>query len=210
MARRMSRSRQILAINCLLKAPDGQHPMKRATVLLLALLLVPAAQADAKFSSARVCGPSDCREVTLSDGRSLAAIQEAVILPRAEPVSTPPEAAPWYRVTLCPGRCDSPNAVRFRVLPAGGYEYLPSRQHLARQEWAKLDEPAADVYRRVTADLEPFPASGLLALGAVKPDPAGGGGIPAWVWIAVAAGAAALALRLLRSLRRSQRSPSLR
>lgn len=184
--------------------------MKRATVLLLALLLVPAAHADAKFSSARVCGPSECREITLASGHSLATIQEAVILPRTERLSTPPEAAPWYRVTLCPGRCDSPNAARFRVLPVGGYEYLPPDQHLARKGWAKLDEPAADVYRRVTADLEPFPASGLLALGAVEADPAGGGGIPAWVWIAAAAGAAALAFHWLRSRRRLQRSPSLR
>ena len=81
---------------------------------------------------------------------------------------------------------------------------------MQQRGWAKLDKPAADVYGRVTADLEPFPASGLLALGAVEPDPAGGGGIPAWVWIAVAAGAAALAFHSLRSRRRLQRSPSLR
>ena len=46
--------------------------MKRATVLLLALLLVPAAQADAKFTSARVCGPFHCREITPASGQSLA------------------------------------------------------------------------------------------------------------------------------------------
>ena len=171
--------------------------MKRATVLFLALLLVPVVQADAKFSSARVCGPSDCREITLASGRSLATIQEAVILPRAKPLSTPPEAAPWYRVTLCTGRCDSPDAASFRVLPADGSEYLPPRQRLARDGWARLGEPVADVYRRVTAGLDPFPASGLLALGATEPTSADGAsdqaGTPAWAWIAIAALAATLA-----------------
>ena len=203
-----------LAIYSLLKAPDGQYPMKRATVLFLGLLLLPAAQAEAKFSSARICGPSDCREVTFASGRSLATIQEAVVLPRAEPLSTPPDAAPWYHVTLCPGRCDSPNAATFRVLPANGSEYLPPRQHLARKGWAKLDEPAAAVYRRVTADLESFPASGLLALAAAEPSAASGssglGGMPAWAWIAIAAAAAALALLSLQWLRLSWRSPFVR
>jgi hypothetical protein len=45
--------------------------MKRASALLVALLLVPVASAEAKFSSARVCGPSDCRKVTLASGHEL-------------------------------------------------------------------------------------------------------------------------------------------
>ena len=181
--------------------------MKRATVLLLALLLVPATQADAKFSSARVCGPSNCHEVALTAGHS-STIQEAAFLPRAPRLQKPPEAAPWYRVTLCPGRCDSPNASTLRVLPAGGYEYLAPRQRLARKGWAKLDEPAADVYRRITADLEPFPASHLVAIGAEAPDPSGQGGIPAWVWIAIATAAAAIGLCSL-GWRRGSRRPAL-
>jgi hypothetical protein len=176
--------------------------MKCGTVLLPALLLVFAAHADAKFSSARVCGPSDCREVTLASGQSLAIIQEAALLPRSQPISKPPEAAPWYRVTLCPGRCDSPSAPALRVLPAGGYQYLAPEKHLARKGWTKLDEPAANVYRRVTKGLEPFPASGLIPLGAVASDPAHGDGFPRWGWVLIAGAIAALTLLALRWLRR--------
>src|SRR4051812_50085829 len=56
----------------------SEATMRRAFALLpvLALLAVaPAAQA--KFSSARVCGPADCAKVTFADGNELAAVEEA-------------------------------------------------------------------------------------------------------------------------------------
>jgi hypothetical protein len=184
--------------------------MKRAIVLLLALLLAPAARADAKFSSARVCGPSNCHEVTLTAGHSLATIQEAALLPQALHLPKPPDAAPWYRVTLCPERCDSPNAPKLKVLPAGGYQYLPPRERLARKGWTKLDEPAADVYRRIASGLKPFPASHLVAIGAEAPDLSGQGGTPTWVWIAIATAAAAIGLCSLGWRRGSRRSALVR
>jgi hypothetical protein len=181
--------------------------MKRAIVLILALLLVPAAQADAKFSSARVCGPSDCREVHVTAERTLLPMVQAAFSRGPGFTSKPPEASPWYRVTLCPFRCDSRDAITLKVLPTAGYEYAWRGWAKQRRGWAKLDEPAADVYRRVTTDLAPFPASGLIALGAVEPDPASQGGIPAWAWIAITGGTAALALISLGWLRRSRRPP---
>ena len=113
--------------------------MKRAAVLLLALLLVPAAQADAKFSSARVCGPSDCRDVGLATGHSVLTITEAAFSTRSRLTSKPPDAAPWYRVTLCPGRCGLDGAFALKVLPSVGYEYVPPREEGQRKGWAKLE-----------------------------------------------------------------------
>jgi hypothetical protein len=195
--------------------------MKRATVLLLALLLVPAARADAKFSSARVCGPSDCREVAVTAGHTVVTMMEAALAKPSGLSSKPPEVSPWYRVTLCPGACDSRHAVTLKVQPAAGYEYLAPNEQFAQTGWAKLDEPAADVYRRVTTGLEPFRASRLLALRAEEPNsvlgedpvsqgPSGHGGIPAWAWIAIAAAAGALALLSRRWLQRSRRVPPVR
>jgi hypothetical protein len=178
--------------------------MKRATVLLLALLLVLAAGADAKFSSARVCGPSDCREVTLAAGQTVVTMMEAALSTPPGLSSKPPEASAWYRVTLCPGACDSRHAVTLKVLPATGYEYLAPHEQFAQAGWAKLDDPAADVYRRVTKNLEPFPASGLIALGAEEPDSPGQEGIPAWAWVAMAAAPAVLGFVSLGWFQRSR------
>jgi hypothetical protein len=192
--------------------------MRRVTVLLLTLLLVPAARADAKFSSARVCGPSDCREVAIAEGHTLLTMMEAAFSARSQLTSNPPEASPWYRVTLCPGPCESPNAFTLKALPASGHEYLPPQEQGPRKGWAKLDRQAADVYRRVTTDLEPFPASRLAALGAAEPSSVPGedsgssgtsdqGVIPAWAWIAIAAATAVLGLIYLRGLQRSRGTP---
>jgi hypothetical protein len=182
--------------------------MKRATILLLALMLVPAARADAKFSSARVCGPSDCREVDLTAGHTVLAIGEAAFSPQSQLTSKPPEAFPWYRVTLCPGPCESRNAFTLKVLPAAGYEYLPPKEEGPRKGWAKLDQQAADVYRSVTKGLEPFAALRLVALGAEDPGSSGQEGTQGWAWIAIPAAAATFALLSLRWLRRPPRSPS--
>ena len=180
--------------------------MRRATILLLALLLVPVARADAKFSSARVCGPSDCRAVGLNAGHTVLTIGEAAFSTRSRLTSKPPEASPWYRVTLCPGPCDSRNAFTLKVLPATGYEYLPPKEEGPRKGWAKLDQHAADVYRSVTAGLEPFPAPGDEPNSG---EASGQGGFPVWAWIMIAA-AGTLALVSIQWLRRARHPPSAR
>jgi hypothetical protein len=191
--------------------------MRRATILLFALLLVPATGADAKFISARVCGPSDCREVAVSadhtPNHTLSTMMEAAF--RSRPASNPPEASPWYRVALCSDRCDSRHSLKLKVLPTAGYEYVPRRGWpKPRRGWDKLDKRAADVYRRITKGLEPFPPSRLLALGATESlsvnEASGQAGIPAWAWIAMAAAAASLVLISRRWLRRWHHSPSAR
>jgi hypothetical protein len=180
--------------------------MKRATVLLLALMLVPAAGAAAKFSSARVCGLSDCRAVDVTADRTLLPILETAFSRGPAFTAKPPEASPWYRVTLCPFRCSSRDAITLKVLPTAGYEYAWRGWEQRRRGWAKLDEPAADVYRRVTSGLEPFPASHLVAIGAEAPDPSSQGGAPTWAWVAIGAVVAVLGISSLgwrRGWRRS-------
>ena len=84
---------------------------------------------------------------------------------------------------------------------------MPPREQGPRKGWAKLDKHATDVYGRITAGLEPFPASRLVALGAAEPSPAPGEDsgsrvdVPPWAWIAIAAAAAVIALLSLQWVR---------
>ena len=197
--------------------------MKRATLALLAALLLPALPAEAKFSSARVCGAHECSAVTFRDGHKLLVMEEPILhgvdVPprgsehwRPKPPSPPPEIAGWYRVTLCPGRCDADGAISLEVLPGAGYQYLGSNG------WVRLDEPASRVYRAVTRGLEPIPGSRLAASDTTPPaEPAGAqpastddstSPIPAWAWIALIA-VVALAVPLsVRWLKRRPGAPS--
>jgi hypothetical protein len=200
--------------------------MRRAFALSLALLLLPAASAEAKFSVARVCGASDCREVTFASGHELMTMERVAFSAESRLGASPPQASPWYRVTLCPERCGSPGAMALRVLPSVGYAYLPPKvwaevtgdAYPPREAWAQLSNRATEVYRRVTACLEPLPASGLLSVRAAAPNPRPGeqpgsigpadhGGIPAWEWLVIAAAVVAAALALI-ALRRVRRRPS--
>jgi hypothetical protein len=200
--------------------------MRRMSVLLVALVLVPAASADAKFSAARVCGRIDCRQVSFAAGHQLLALERVAFSAESRLGAKPPHASPWYRVTLCPGRCDSRRALALKVLRSTGYAYLPPREwdhvigdtYPPRKGWAKMGEHGADAYRSVTRGLGPFPASRLLRLGAEPgsgpaEEPGSGtsshGGIPAWGWVAIIA-AATLALLSLRLRSAWRRSPSAR
>jgi hypothetical protein len=194
--------------------------MKRASALLLGLLLLPAASAEAKFSAARVCGPLDCRDVTLVADRKLLAMEKVAFSAESRLGARPPQASPWYRVTLCPGSCDARGALAFKVLPSAGYAYLPPSgwDHVTgdtyppRNGWAKIGEDGTDAFRGVTRDLGSFPASRLVALGATDPSPgpdesgstgtSGDEAIPAWGWIAIASAIAAGALAVLVMRRR--------
>jgi hypothetical protein len=180
--------------------------MRRALLALLAFVLVPAMPAEAKFSSARVCGADDCRMVTLDDGHKLLVIAEPVFRGAdvsrpgselAKPSSPPPAVSGWYRVTLCPGRCSASGARSMAVAPSAGYEYLGARG------WVRLDQSAARVYGAVTRNLEPVPASGP------APDDSAHNGFPAWAWIPIAAAVVGVAgLVTMRRLKRPAPSPS--
>jgi hypothetical protein len=193
--------------------------MRRVLLTSLVLLLLAAVPAEAKFSSARVCGAHDCRTVALQH-RDTTALQEPLIrrlqdgTGRSEPPPRTQVASGWYRVTFCPGPCGAAGAESLRVLPAAGF---------ARMEhggWRKLPERAARAYDRVTRGLDPLPPSRLIALdpgtvGQLPADPVAsheapaGGGIPPWAWIAIPAGVVALSLVALRWLAR-RRWPSTR
>jgi hypothetical protein len=188
--------------------------MRRLLLAALIALLVPALPAEAKFSAARVCGATDCHTVTFHDGNALIAIEKPVLEGIPTFSDTPTKMAPqvvegsgWYRVTLCPERCDSPDAQSLRVVPEAGYQHLPDTG------WVKLSERADTVYRDVTRNLEPLSAARLVALDptVVTREPTSptashegseGEGIPAWGWIAIGAGAVGLGLLSMRWLRR--------
>jgi hypothetical protein len=173
--------------------------MRRVLLISLALLVLSAASAEAKFSSARVCGVDDCRMVTFNDDHKLLVMQEPVIrgadLSRpgsevANPSSPPPEDSGWYRVTFCPGRCSASGARSLMVAPSAGYEYLGARG------WVRLDQSATRVYSEVTRDLKPIPAAGP------APEVSGGAGFPAWAWIPIVAAVAVAGLVTMRRLKR--------
>ena len=164
--------------------------MKRAILAVLALSLVFPAAAAAKFSAARVCGPTDCRTVTLDDGRTLLRMEEPVILKR-ERVASPSPRGASYRVTLCPGRCDASGAISLRVFPDARYAQIDHRGAF------RLSDDSLTAYRTATRGLPPNqPAS-------QESGPGGGGGsMPAWGGAALAAatlGLALLSIRLIRS-----------
>lgn len=196
------------------------------SLLVVAVALAMAASAEAKFSAARVCGVEECSKVTLLDNERLIAMEEIVWKAEVRLGAKPPVAAPWYRVTMCPGNCDSRSALTLRVLPSAGYAFLPSKvwhrvtgaTYPPQKAWARLDDGMVAPYRRATNGLEPYPAKGLVAFGASAPSRAptsGGavsdGGPPTWVWAAIAALAAAmLATAATRRPWRSLRSRSVR
>ena len=164
--------------------------MKRTVLAALALCLLVPATAAAKFSAARVCGPSDCRTIGLDDGRTLLRMEEPVILKRRRVASASPQGA-WYRVTLCPERCGASEAVSLRVFPGAGYA------RIAHRGWFRLSDDVLSAYRTATRGLPAYePASQVSG-------PAGGsGGMPAWAWAVIAAaalGVAMLSIYLVRS-----------
>jgi hypothetical protein len=164
-------------------------PMKRIILAVLALCLLVPATAAAKFSAARVCGPSDCRTVTLDDGQTLLRMEEPVILKRQRVSSASPQG-PWYRITLCPGRCRSSEAVSVRVFPAARYAQI---EHGGR---FGLSDDSLSAYRTATRGLPPYEAASD-GSGA----PGGSSGVPAWAWGAIAAaalGVGALSVLLVR------------
>lgn len=194
--------------------------MRRALLLLLTigLLLAGAPAAFAKFSSASVCGPSACRRVTFDEGHggghALVTIEEAAIggtvtnaVGASHSVSRPgpshPPAAPSYRVTLCPERCGSPLAVKLRVAPATGLEFLGGKRG-----WAIMDRRARIAYHAITRGLRPFGPRSLVAFGASERKPAprlaqSAGGLSA-VGLALGTAGAALALGSLYRWRASR------
>jgi hypothetical protein len=175
---------------------------------VLALCLLTPAAASAKFSAARICGPSDCRTITFHDGQTLIDMEEPIMEGMeasgtgttnvaGQPVSKEPDPrGPWYRVILCPGSCSANGAELVRVFPADRYAWM-------RQHWIELDDRALSAYRGAAEGIRPYePVS-------TATDPqSDSGGTPAWVWVAIGAAVAGVALLVYRLARRGRRPAS--
>jgi hypothetical protein len=166
--------------------------MRRALLAVLALCLLVPAAAAAKFSAARVCGPSDCGTVTFDDGQTLLRMEEPVVLRKGRVASASPRGS-WYRVTLCPEHCGASEAVSLRVFPADRYAQI------GHGGWFRLSDQVVSAYRTATRGLPPYtpPTSSSGA-------PSSSSGVPAWGWAAIAAaalGAGALSIFLVRRVR---------
>jgi MYXO-CTERM domain-containing protein len=180
--------------------------MRRLTpFLVLILSLAFASDAVAKrVVSAKVCGPSECRET--HDRSDLAAFEEG-----GPPTSPPKAKSGWY-------------TVRVRIAVEGErHQSFPlvvvPRAHLIRGEdgeggysWAQISPSAVKVYERLTRGIDSFAAAKLAGTGPPKvrvdevvlpprePETSGGGASPL-PWIAAGLALLAVAAGLVRRRR---------
>ncbi len=167
--------------------------MTRLTLYLTMLLsLVVAAQAAAKeVVAAKVCGASDCREVT--DKKSLMALHEG-----GPPTDPPDKAAGFYRTEVTvKGEGDDRFTFDVALLPGTGL--IRGTNDDGTFSWLPVSEAADARFERMTRGLEPIAAKKLEGLDAPglpearvdevvniagEPATAGSGEAPAWPWIA--------------------------
>jgi LPXTG-motif cell wall-anchored protein len=177
-----------------------------AAAAAVALSLMTAVAAAKEVRSATVCGPTDCVSVD-DDQRS-----EALVA-GGSPSGPPPKAEAWYRVRLVIGGEGAHASFTVNVLPKSGY--IRSRDQFGGSVWTYMDAQQQATYRRLTADLDPFPAERLQGISNPKlpaaspPSPApaqpadedeGSSPTP---WLIVAGALAALAgAALVRRIRR--------
>jgi hypothetical protein len=143
-----------------------------AALLLLvppsALSFPPGLQAT-KISSAKVCGASECREV--SDPKAATAL---AVGPRPRGTDAPERGLPWYQSTLTIPAEHGGKAfnVSVTVVPSAG---------LMRWEatgpgwgtWFTLPSEAKEAYAKLTAGLTPRPARTLPSVGEDAKPPGG-------------------------------------
>jgi len=191
--------------------------MKRLIACLaLALPLVPAAQADAKrLVRAKVCGPSDCREV--KDRAQLVALSEG-----GPPTAPPPKASAWFSAELTVRGEGENMTFSSAILPGAGL--IRGESESGAYNWMSVSEDAASALRGITRGIEPFPAAKLRGLDAPDPNKArvsevvvidppeapseGGSSTLPWVLGGTAAAALAAAAILFARRRRRGLPPS--
>ena len=176
-----------------------------ASTTVVALSLMTAVAAAKEVKSATVCGPADC--VSVDDNQR----SEALIF-GGSPSDPPPQAEAWYRVRFVIGGGGGHEAFTIDVLPKSGY--IRSPDQFTGSEWSDMSAQQQAAYRRLTADIDPFPAERLTGvenpkLPAANPPPApvqpaheDGGSSPAPWLIAVGAFAALAGVALRRRVRR--------
>lgn len=158
---------------------------------MLGLMLLPAATAAAKEPvAAKICGPSDC--TTVKDRETLMTFFEG-----GGPGTPPNRGVPWYTVrTAIDIGQERPDHFTQVVIPQLGI--VRGEDPTEGYVWMSLSSRATREFRRVTRDMEAFPASKLKGTGPVeakvdevvlppKADPAAatdGGGSSPLPWIA--------------------------
>jgi hypothetical protein len=179
--------------------------MKRPLPIMITsiALLVPAAPAAAKeVVKAKVCGASDCREIT--DRHTLAALPEG-----GDPTDPPSHSSGWYRVTLTVRSDDAHDRFTNAVLPAA--RYIRGEGENGHYTWMPMTARATAAYRSAVRGLRPFAGSRLRGLDDRMPParvvevyaPAArakhddDGGVPAWLAALAGSAAAGLAGALL-------------
>jgi hypothetical protein len=193
--------------------------MKRLMVglTLLVLPIAGAAPAGAKeVAHAKVCGPSDCREVKDHD-------EQLALIEGGPPTAPPPKASPWYKaVVTIRGDGERPTFTT-ALLPAAGL--VRGDSEYGGYTWMSIAQDNASTVRKMTRGLEPFPAAKLRGLDAaapkaqvsevVLPDPpkaASDGGSTALPWllggVAAAAALGATAIYFVRRRRGLPPSPA--
>ena len=133
-----------------------------AAVAVLPLLVPPSALSyppgltATELSSAKVCGASECREVSDPEAASALAVGPR---PR-HPADAPVRGLPWYKSTLTLRAEDGGDRVSVNVVPSAG---------LMRWEdgmtWVTLPSESKEAYAKLTAGLTPRPARTLLIVG---------------------------------------------
>jgi hypothetical protein len=148
-----------------------------AAAVLLPLLVPPSAVSypdrsleATEISSAKVCGASECREV--SDPEAATAL---AVGPRPRGTDAPERGLPWYKSTLTI-RAEHGGEVFNRV----SVTVVPSAGLMRAEEgtWVTLPSESKEAYAKLTAGLTPRPArtfpgvgeDGKLPVGALAPE----------------------------------------
>ena len=140
-----------------------------AAVTVLPLLVPPSAVAwdllpledrlaleATEIGSAKVCGASECREVSDPDAATALAVG-----PRPRGTDAPERGLPWYKSTLTIRAEDGgTDRVSLIVVPSAGL--MGAEDGFT---WVTLPSASRDAYAKLTAGLTPRPASTLLRVG---------------------------------------------
>jgi hypothetical protein len=133
-----------------------------AAVAVLPLLVPPSALSyppgltATEISSAKVCGASECREV--SDPVAATAL---AVGPRPRGTDAPERGLPWYKSTLTiRAEAGGEDRVSVTVVPSAGL--MRAEDSLT---WVTLPSESEEAYAKLTAGLTPRPARTLLSGG---------------------------------------------
>ena len=155
-------------------APKGSRRLMLVAVGLLAvlpLLVPPSAVAwellplkdrlaleATEISSAKVCGASECREVSDPEAASALAVG-----PRPRGTDAPVRGLPWYKSTLTIPAEERGEVVRVSVtvVPSAGLMRVGD----AEVVWVTLPSQSKEAYAKLTAGLTPRPARTLPRVG---------------------------------------------